>query len=332
MLLTPRALYCANEGQPVSADGIEAILSSHISLKRGSEIGRFGLGFKSVLGVSSCPQIFSRTASLGFDAGRSQTVIRTVVPEAPRTPALRLAFPLDVPEAAAADLDLRDLMGWATTVVRLSRDVGDSSWLSEDLASFPSEFLLFSPHVGTLVIEDRTTNLLREISVTGTDGGYRLSDGKDTVWKVFEVVHRPSDAARADAGELSAREELPLIWAVPLGGRNRRGSFWAFFPTEYRTSLSGILNAPWKTNEDRQNLLPGVFNNELIEASARLVVSSLPELVDPADPASFLELSRPTRVTRNSGPTSCLRIGFTNLPGQSLRCPTSWASSRCQPH
>ena len=140
------------------------------------------------------------------------------------------------------------------------------------------------------MIEDRTTNLLREISVTGTDGGYRLSDGKDTVWKVFEVVHRPSDAARADAGELSAREELPLIWAVPLGGRNRRGSFWAFFPTEYRTSLSGILNAPWKTNEDRQNLLPGVFNNELIEASARLVVSSLPELVDPADPASFLEL------------------------------------------
>ena len=120
VLLTPRALYCANEGQPVSADGIEAILSSHISLKRGSEIGRFGLGFKSVLGVSSCPQIFSRTASLGFDAGRSQTVIRTVVPEAPRTPALRLAFPLDAPEAAAADLDLRDLMGWATTVVRLS--------------------------------------------------------------------------------------------------------------------------------------------------------------------------------------------------------------------
>ena len=56
ILLTESALYCANEGDPVDGDGLDAILSSHVSMKRGSEIGRFGLGFKSVLGVTDSPE------------------------------------------------------------------------------------------------------------------------------------------------------------------------------------------------------------------------------------------------------------------------------------
>src|SRR5207253_188310 len=99
-------------------------------------------------------------------------------------------------------------------------------------------------------------------------------------WKVFSTKYRPSAAARRDAGELADRRELPVIWAVPVQGRQLRGQFWAFFPTEYRTTLSGITNAPWKTNEDRQNLLTGDFNNELLFVVARLVVDNLSHLTD----------------------------------------------------
>src|SRR5437588_1312604 len=42
ILLTDTALYCANEGAAIDEDGVTALLSSHISLKRGNEIGRFG--------------------------------------------------------------------------------------------------------------------------------------------------------------------------------------------------------------------------------------------------------------------------------------------------
>src|SRR5689334_22023697 len=52
VVLTKDALYSANEGEPIDGPGIDAILSSHVSLKRGAEIGRFGLGFKSVLEVT----------------------------------------------------------------------------------------------------------------------------------------------------------------------------------------------------------------------------------------------------------------------------------------
>ena len=68
VVLTETNLYCANEGEPVDSNGIDSLLASYISDKRGLEIGRFGLGFKSVLGVTDSPDFFCRSGSFSFDA------------------------------------------------------------------------------------------------------------------------------------------------------------------------------------------------------------------------------------------------------------------------
>ena len=61
--LTENHLYCVDDGNPIDCDGVRALMFSHLSPKRGtSEIGRHGLGFKSVLGVSDSPEFFSRSA------------------------------------------------------------------------------------------------------------------------------------------------------------------------------------------------------------------------------------------------------------------------------
>ena len=65
-----------------------------------------------------------------------------------------------------------------------------------------------------------------------------MEQGRRSRWKVFPTLVRPSEAARADAGELADREELPLSLAISLDGRPT-GKLWAFFPTEYQTTLSG---------------------------------------------------------------------------------------------
>ena len=65
--------------------------------------------------------------------------------------------------------------------------------------------------------------------------------------------------------------------------------FWAFFPTQTSSLVAGILNAPWKTNEDRQSLLPGVYNDELLGAAAKLVADSLPKLSNSDAPARHLD-------------------------------------------
>lgn len=300
VLLTEDALYCANEGAPIDLGGVTAILHSHISRKRGSQIGQFGLGFKSVLAVSDCPEFYSWSGSFAFNAEWARTEIRSAVPSVEATPVLRIAQAVDAGEAAEKDAVLASLMEWATTVIKLPRRGTPNSWLSEDLASFPAEFVIFAPQVSVLELEDRTTSVSRVIKATAVGKMTTITEGQaSSVWWTFQSSVRVSElspAAQADADrKTKVRDSLPLLWAVPLSGVRSRGRFWAFFPTETVTTVRGILNAPWKTNADRQNLLDGPFNQELLGRTAELVASSVTSLVRPDDPAWLLDVL-PARV------------------------------------
>jgi superfamily II DNA or RNA helicase len=291
VVLTADHLYCANEGDPLTPRGVEALMASHLSTKRDDQIGRFGLGFKSVLGISDAPEIFSRSGSVRFDRGRARELITGVVPGARRTPVLRVALAVDPGTASAVDPVLEELMDWATTIVRLPLRAG-TDWISEDLERFPPEFLLFADHVSTLEFDNRRISRRRVWTARRLGSAVVIStEGREMGWNVFRGEHRPSAAARADAGEIAGRERVDLAWAVPAKGRSAAGQFWAYFPTASRTTLSGIVNAPFKTTEDRHDILDGVYNRELLEQLLpKLVSSALPELVDPDDPCSLFEV------------------------------------------
>ncbi|MGA4940532.1 DEAD/DEAH box helicase [Streptomyces cinereoruber] len=328
VVLTATHLYCANEGSPVSPDGAETILRMSMSRKRGGQIGRFGVGVKSVLVVTDAPQFFSSTGSFGFDREWAYERIRSVPGVQEHlggnfeAPVLRMARPLDMAAERTQDPVLDELLGWATTVVRLPLLPGAADRLAQDMhggrtragssrEEFPLGFQLLSPHVAKVVLEDRRPRpVARRILTTEQQGDLHTMieerTGKPTAtsrWRVFTVTHEPGPAARADAGELHDRLTLDLAWAVPALEEDRtsglyvspksrgRGRFWSFFPTKYEMSLSGILNGAWKTNEDRQNLLDSsAFNEEMIRVSASLVVDSLARLAPAEDPAAYLPL------------------------------------------
>ncbi|CAL9551219.1 DEAD/DEAH box helicase [Streptomyces sp. enrichment culture] len=324
VVLTDTHLYCANEGTPVTPEGAETILRMSMSRKRGGQIGRFGVGVKSVLVVTDAPQFFSRTGSFGFDREWAYGKIRSVPEVTARlgeefeAPVLRMARPLDETTERAADPVLDELLGWATTVVRLPLLDGAADRLGQDMhggqsaggrEEFPIGFQLFSPHVAKVILEDRrprpvvrrTLTVEREQelhTVREERPGRQPSAGK---WRVFTLTHEPTAAARSSAGELHDRVALDISWAVReyekdtttglLSSPKGRGRFWSFFPTKYEMTLSGILNGAWKTNEDRQNLLDSSpFNQEMIRVAARLVVESLPGLAPAEDPAAYLPL------------------------------------------
>lgn len=331
-VLTTTHLYCANEGTPLTPEGAETILRMGVSRKRGGQIGRFGVGVKSVLSVSRTPQFFSTTGAFGFDADWSAHEIVTTVekasaeagvapPQIDDTPILRLARPLDVKRECQEDEVLHELLKWATTVVRLPLIEGAADNLAMSMhrevmgtggaEEFPTLFQLFSPHVGTITLEDRRSLPIhrRELRVS-SDGpltivhharnGYRSRDDR---FRVFSVEHSVPDEIRAESGELHDRATLDVSWSVPEYRVDEssadplwhapadRGVFWSYFPTKYPMTLSGGLNAAWKTNEDRQNLLDNAeLNRELLDVAARLVIDSLPDLVVPEDPAAYLAL------------------------------------------
>ncbi|MFD7444621.1 DEAD/DEAH box helicase [Streptomyces sp. NPDC059909] len=297
VILTQDHLYCANEGAPVTAEGAETILRMSVSKKRGGQIGRFGVGVKSVLSVTDTPQFFSITGSFGFDREWSRNLIHGVHPHAEETPVLRMARPLDLARERRDDRILNELFGrGAVTVVRLPLLHGAAARLGRDIRSFPREFPLFSPHVGTIELVDRRVGAEYHRTLSGVRNGsihtlHVMENTEPPVeerWRVFTLPYSPTDKTREASGELHDRPVIDITWAVPDSGREL-GAFWAYFPTHYPMTLRGILNAAWKTNEDRQHLVDGTaLNEELLHAAANLVADSLEHLTDPGDPAGHL--------------------------------------------
>ncbi|MYB24452.1 MAG: DEAD/DEAH box helicase, partial [Acidimicrobiia bacterium] len=289
--LTEDYLYCADDGEPIDLEGMKAIMFSHLSPKRAtSQIGTFGLGFKALLGVSDAPEFFSRSGSFRFDRDRARQRIREVVPDAERCPVLRLPEPIDPVNCWETDEAPRDLMAWAVNIVRLPLRPGARDDLRLQMMEFPPEFLLFVAHVGSLTLIDDSGLGSRVLALEKIDDDYLLADGDATTqWRLFERTHRLSRDARADQRPGDDRAEVSIWWAAPVDRLNRPGKFWAFFPTATPSLVPGVLNAPWKTNEDRQNLLPGNYNEGLIEAAAELIAESLAKLRTTEDPARHLD-------------------------------------------
>lgn len=279
-------LEAANTGAPLDEGGIIALLNARSSSKRGNQIGRFGIGFKSLLKLGGRVDITSRSVGLRFDPELCRRRIRIhlgLTAEAP-APGMRLAEVLD-PKAPDSLLDPKRSFSWATTVV--SANISDEKIferLCQELAEFPAEFLLFLPVNASLRLDVEGAEP-RIITKKIERGIATISFGDEaTRWKLFEKkVVIQDEEAMSDATHIQARGEVPLSWAVPLSGREQAGRFWAFFPTETNSLTTGILNAPWKLNSDRTNLIRGPWNETIMTEAAELIATSLPQLSTPED-------------------------------------------------
>jgi len=292
VVLTRQALYVANDGAPFSEEGLLSIMASDLSTKDDTKVGRFGIGFKSVLAVSDSPQIYSRSASFGFHRDWSEDSLRRQGYKADRYPVMRLAQTIDPETESRKDPELRGLMEWASTVVVIPLNVSAES-LSKRLNSFPAEFILFSPHIHRADLRNVAQDPVnRVISAEVAPGGLtRLRVGSnERLWKVVSANHHPSQEALRDGGYSAEREDVTVSYAVPVPPGKNNGTFWAYFPTGDETTLSGIVNAPWKLSEDRLRVLPGRFNGEILRSVVpRLVGESLEVFDTRTSPGDVLD-------------------------------------------
>jgi len=288
--LTDTHLYVANTGAPLSEQGIEALLSSDLSPKRGNEIGRFGLGFKSLLRLGGLIDIFTRSAgNIRFDPAKCRSELREAFGVSV-APGLRLAWSLDE-SSRHADSQFNTL-AWAETVVRAEVCTPSlREHLELEIRKFPSEFLLFLDRPVELSLDAGSSSAI-VLRVENQGDVKVLHVGEEQVrWRVFsrqvEVGDRDSVV---DATSIHARKSVPLAWATPIDAkREESGRFWAFFPTHTPTYLPGILNAPWKLNSDRNSLVRGEWNSILMREAAKMVVEHMPELSSPDDPGRTLD-------------------------------------------
>lgn len=285
-------LYCANAGRPFSAAGLTAITHAHLSGKRGDEIGRFGLGFKSVLAVSDSPQVFSRSVSFEFNSPEARATIAEVEPTANRYPVLRTATVLNPLTAFEEDNVLAELAEWAATVVKLPR-VSSLEGLRREMEEFWSEFLLFVPAVREIKLKVigserfETTHASRDLG----DGILKIErpNGRGDEWFVEARMHEPSSNAREQVGEAVSRAKVKISVAIPRKHPRQRGQLWSYFPLQDQTSASGLFNAPWSVNDDRTTLLKNDYNREILAALSDIFVALLPRVITAEDPAAHLD-------------------------------------------
>ena len=298
--LTRHALYVANEGEPFGVEGIRTLLHSNMSDKRDDKIGRFGLGFKSVLQICDGPQIFTRGGAFGFDAERSRRELAPIHPGLVDYPVLRLPYLLDTRHETETDRELAALLSWATTVVRLPIRI-DGREVSRQLSEFRHQFLLFTPQVSSVEVDDDVAGVASRWRASRENldvGASRVTlQGRETTetWVVVHTAHTPSEAAMADAGTVHARSKINVSWAVrgDRGAHDRTSlGLWNFFPTSTPMTIPGIVNAPFKMNDDRMSVLDDLYNVEILRhALPRLILFAVPHLRTPNDPAAHLSVA-----------------------------------------
>lgn len=292
VLLTDNYLYVANTGAPISREGVEALLSSHSSPKRGNQIGRFGLGFKSLLRLGGKIDLLGQNFAFQFDPQRCRSELKHKF-SMDEAPGLRLAWMLNADQEVRSDRNLENF-SWATTVIRA--EIQDANGtevqlsLRKEMEEFPAEFLLFLPASVNLTLSD-ADDFRRELRREGNQDCQLWEGEKCAAWRVFSKEVRIDDsAAKDDASHIHQRDSVPVSWAVPVSSRrDESGVFWAFFPTQTPSSIAGILNAPWKLDSDRNGLIEGKWNTALMNAAGALISDAIPMLNDANDPGLVLD-------------------------------------------
>lgn len=295
--LADGVLYCANEGNPFGADGIKAVTGAFLSSKKDEKIGRFGLGFKSVLGVTDHPQIISRSISFGFNEPEAKQLLAALPYHPERVPTLRVPSVLDPDAIAREDPNVAEMMTWASTVVRLPLVRGGDR-LRERLAGFDVRYLLFPERLAevNLTLDSggaRTSRVFRRTPGAEPDLVRLEAPGTEpTVWRVLHREHKVSDRVANTLPGLFRREHVRVSYALPVGqGRREDGEFWAWFPLLDRTTAQGVFNAPWQVNDDRTSMLPGSeLNRELLEVAAELLIDAAVLESTPEDPAKHFDV------------------------------------------
>jgi len=292
--LTKDYLRVSNSGAPLDQDGVKALLQADTSSKRDNQIGRFGIGFKSLLNLGGRVEILSRSIGLRFDPEATRKLIRQEIglPHNAPAPGMRLADCLD--PKAANSLFNADAYKSSDTIVTAELDTPDAySHLEAEIDSFPSEFLLFLDADVELrfLVGGAIRREILKLKSNKREGFVDIQEGLDVKnWRLFkEDIVITDDAALRDATDMQQRDTVPLSWAVPTTGQDRQGQFWAFFPTNSANGLKGILNAPWKLNSDRTAVIKGPWNTALMKAAADCVAKWMGKLATEEDPGAVLD-------------------------------------------
>ena len=270
--LFPDKLEFRHFGVPFGEDDVRGVSDVLKGTKKEdvSQIGKFGIGFKSVYAFSASPEIHSGDEHFAIK--------RYIRPEA-KDPDHLLAiapnetvfvFPFDhedlsAPEAFGLILDKLRRLG--PRVLLFLRRIDEIAWRVESDGE-EGQYLKETRKIGTIGNARRT-------SVIGQKNGQEEEEN----WIVFERPVTDSNEVNRVSVEIAYRTELDSDRKKEGIVSIDRSPLVVYFPTQKDTRLGFLIQGPYRTTTARENILSDCdWNKELISETAELAVESLRKL------------------------------------------------------
>ena len=253
------ALRVSHFGDSFTEADVRGICGIDESTKEINEIGRFGIGFKSVYAFTDRPQVHSGSEDFAIDEFVRPIAVPAIRRAADETVIL---IPFKHSLDSAYDEIGTALLHLGAPALLFLRHIDEISWRTELGPS--GQYLRESQHIDANV---------RRVTILGEQHG---KDVTDEEWLIFSRPVTATDGAEARPIEIafSCLEE-PASRDRHIR-RVERSPLVVFFPTAVETHLGFLVQGPYRTTPSRDNIpRDDAWNRGLVEQTAVLLRTSL---------------------------------------------------------
>ncbi len=279
--LSKNQLVIANTGYPFSEEGLISIFHSHLSPKEAqeSQIGKKGLGFRSILSWANKVTIKSHDLCVSFSKGYSKTVLDELL----KNKEFEIAFnklnkaknktpisTLVCPDVTSVDPEFFiDFAEYDTTIlIDLKKESLEEveQQIEKDL---DGEVLLFLNHLEC--IEINVNGLIKKYNkVESSEAKVKLitidnslpTPTSEKLWNVYSIKDHFAD--------LNKSYQISVAWKDELD--EAKDVIYSYFRTKVPFHFKGILHGTFELNSDRNDILSeDVYNKKLIKLIPGLI-------------------------------------------------------------
>ena len=238
-------------GKPFDEADVRGICGIDESTKDITQIGRFGIGFKSVYAFTDRPEVHSGAEDFGIESFVWPIAAPAIQRETSETIiVMPLRNPADRGEIEAG------LQRLGPNTLLFLRETKEIEWNVEDGLSG-----LYRRH------SDDLDDCIRRVTVIGQADGQ--PDAEQT-WLVFSKAMHTSDNELVGHVEVAFSLEHERVRPIP------RSPLVVFFPTVVETNLGFRVQGPYRTTPSRDNVPHrDGWNQACVRATADLLVDAL---------------------------------------------------------
>ena len=257
--LSERELRVSHYGKPFDRQDVEGVCSIALGTKQGdaTQIGRFGIGFKSVYDFTDRPEIHSGDEDFGIDSFVWPSAQSAIERDPDQTVFI---MPLRAPHEDNGEI-ARGLRRIGLDTLLFLHEIDTIDWT------------LPTGESGTYVRQTDTWGQdVRKVTVVGESTGHGDAERS---WLVFSTPMHALDDTLAGHVEVAFLMEDARI--VPVS----RSPLVVFFPTVVETNLGFRVQGPYRTTPSRDNVPEtDKWNQECIEKTGDVLVDVLVWLRD----------------------------------------------------